>query len=83
MRIVNLVKLEKPDCLAYHSIARKGHINFLFFENGFNNPGFYTTYAPLIANLPHTAKSHTKNANKQRSNLLGIQPFYSIHYILK
>lgn len=36
MRIVNLVKLEKPDCLAYHSIVRKGHINFLFFENGFN-----------------------------------------------
>lgn len=26
---------EKPDCVAYNSVAKKGGVNFLFFEKGF------------------------------------------------
>lgn len=33
--IVNLIKEEEPDCLAYKSVAREGGTNFLFFEKGF------------------------------------------------
>lgn len=33
--IVNLIKKEEPDCLAYRSEANEGGTNFLFFEKGF------------------------------------------------
>ena len=33
--IIELVKMENPDCLAYESVVVKGSINFLFFEKGF------------------------------------------------
>lgn len=35
IRIVERIKEENPDCLAYKSIARKEGVNFLFFEKGF------------------------------------------------
>lgn len=34
--LIELIKNEKPDCLAYNSVAYKNGVNFLFFENGFN-----------------------------------------------
>ena len=34
-KIIDLIAEEEPDCLAYASEARKGGMNFLFFENGF------------------------------------------------
>lgn len=33
--IIDRIGYEKPDCLAYHSEARKGGVCFLFFEQGF------------------------------------------------
>lgn len=33
--IVAKIKAEKPDCLAYKSVAKKQGVNFLFFEKGF------------------------------------------------
>lgn len=33
--LVHLIEKEKPDCLAYRSMANKGGVNFLFFEKGF------------------------------------------------
>lgn len=33
--IVKRIADEKPDCLAYNSFAKKGGVNFLFFEKGF------------------------------------------------
>jgi len=35
-RIVDDIIELKPDCLAYWSIADEGHVNYLFFEKGFN-----------------------------------------------
>ncbi|MGL5822094.1 MAG: hypothetical protein ACRCYE_10845 [Sarcina sp.] len=35
LEIINLIKMENPDCLAYESVVVKGSINFLFFEKGF------------------------------------------------
>ncbi|MCM3365305.1 hypothetical protein QLH48_05150 [Bacillus safensis] len=35
-KLINLIEHRKPDCLAYKSKAKKGGINFLFFEKGFN-----------------------------------------------
>lgn len=34
-RIVELIKKENPDCLAYTSLRNKCGVNFLFFEKGF------------------------------------------------
>lgn len=34
--IVKLIKKERPDCLAYKSVAKEDGLNFLFFEKGFN-----------------------------------------------
>lgn len=34
-KIVELIKKERPDCLAYQSEAKKDGLNFLFFESGF------------------------------------------------
>jgi len=33
--LVELIKKERPDCLAYKSVANKNGVNFLFFEKGF------------------------------------------------
>jgi len=33
--LVELIKKESPDCLAYKSVANKDGLNFLFFEKGF------------------------------------------------
>ncbi len=33
--LVELIKKERPDCLAYKSFANKDGVNFLFFEKGF------------------------------------------------
>ncbi|MBB6713891.1 hypothetical protein [Clostridium gasigenes] len=33
--LVELIKKERPDCLAYKSVANKDGLNFLFFEKGF------------------------------------------------
>lgn len=33
--LLELIKKEKPDCLAYKSVANKTGVNFLFFEKGF------------------------------------------------
>lgn len=35
LELVESIKKEKPDCLAYKSVADKSGINFLFFEKGF------------------------------------------------
>lgn len=35
IELVELIKKERPDCLAYKSIANKDGLNFLFFEKGF------------------------------------------------
>ncbi len=35
IEMVELIKKEKPDCLAYKSVANKKGLNFLFFEKGF------------------------------------------------
>ncbi len=35
MKMWNDILEEKPDCMAYNSEARKGGVNFLFFEKGF------------------------------------------------
>lgn len=34
-RIIEKISEEKPDCLVYHSHAKKNGVNFLFFEKGF------------------------------------------------
>lgn len=34
-KIISQIEDENPDCLAYWSVARKGGVNFLFFEKGF------------------------------------------------
>lgn len=34
-KLVELIKAESPDCLAYKSVANKDGVNFLFFEKGF------------------------------------------------
>ena len=34
-KLISQIEAEKPDCLAYWSVARKGGVNFLFFEKGF------------------------------------------------
>ena len=34
-KLIELIKEEKPDCLAYKSVANKNGVNFLFFEKGF------------------------------------------------
>lgn len=34
-KLVELIKKERPDCLAYKSVANKDGLNFLFFEKGF------------------------------------------------
>lgn len=34
-KLLSLIEEEAPDCLAYWSVARKGGINYLFFEKGF------------------------------------------------
>lgn len=34
-KLISRIEEEKPDCLAYWSVARKGGVNFLFFEKGF------------------------------------------------
>lgn len=36
VRVVAMIRKERPDCLAYKSIAKRDGINFLFFEKGFN-----------------------------------------------
>ena len=33
--LIDEIAYQEPDCLAYESEARKGHMNFLFFEHGF------------------------------------------------
>lgn len=35
MELIELIKEESPDCLAYESKAKKDGVNFLFFEKGF------------------------------------------------
>ncbi len=35
-RIIERIKYEKPDCLAYRSKIKDNSVNFLFFEKGFN-----------------------------------------------
>lgn len=35
IEVVEKIKREKPDCLAYKSVAYEGGTNFLFFEKGF------------------------------------------------
>ena len=35
-KIIEAIKNQNPDCLAYNSVAKEGGLNFLFFENGFN-----------------------------------------------
>ena len=35
IRIVELIHNERPDCLAYESVAKDGGLNYLFFEKGF------------------------------------------------
>ena len=34
-KLISQIEAENPDCLAYCSVARKGGVNFLFFEKGF------------------------------------------------
>lgn len=36
MQLLERIKNEKPDCLAYESLRRVGGVNYLFFEKGFN-----------------------------------------------
>lgn len=36
IELIELIKAEKPDCLAYQSVADPKSMNFLFFEKGFN-----------------------------------------------
>lgn len=35
IKLLELIKKEKPDCLAYKSVANEKGVNFLFFEKGF------------------------------------------------
>lgn len=35
IELIELIKVERPDCLAYKSVAAKSGVNFLFFEKGF------------------------------------------------
>lgn len=37
IKIVELIKKEKLDCLVFKSVADKKRVNFLFFEKGFRN----------------------------------------------
>lgn len=35
-KTVDLIAYENPDCLVYESMQRKGGVNYMFFEKGFN-----------------------------------------------
>lgn len=35
LKTIELIEKERPDCLAYDSVAKVGGVNFLFFERGF------------------------------------------------